>query len=75
MDEVDHANELADAFREHQLRLVSLMSAPEQDPSNLNPYCCDCGVEIEEGRLKLLKKRCLHCQALFERRNKLFGSY
>ena len=71
-DEVDRANNIAQAITDEAVELVRRAAAPEQDPNNLDPYCCDCGEEIEEGRLKLLKKRCFGCQTKYERKQQLY---
>lgn len=72
-DPIDQANEVAQNHTDDAIAAVRRAGAPEQDPNDLDPYCCDCGSEIEEGRLALLKKRCFACQTIHEKKEKMRG--
>ena len=69
-DILDQASEVAQQATDDAVARYRRLAAPEQDPDDIDPYCCDCGGEIEPGRLELLKKRCFQCQTLFENRRK-----
>lgn len=47
--------------------------APEQNPDDVDPYCVDCGEEIETGRLAMFKCRCFACQSLKEKKEKMYA--
>jgi len=72
-DPIDHANDTAQFFTDEAVEAVRRRSAPEQDPNNLDPCCCDCGEDIEPGRLAMYKKRCITCQTRFEMKEKMNG--
>jgi len=72
-DELERASNIALAHDEESIAAVRRLAAPEQDPSNIDPDCVDCGEEIEEGRLELLYCRCFRCQTLKERKDKTYA--
>jgi RNA polymerase-binding transcription factor DksA len=69
-DQIDHANHLADLATQEAVAKWRKLAAPEQDPDNIDPDCADCGLPIEEGRLALLRCRCISCQSIKEKKDK-----
>lgn len=69
-DEIDRANHLAELATQDSVAHYRRLAAPEQDPDNIDPECVDCGEEIEEARLLMLKKRCFSCQSAKEIRER-----
>jgi RNA polymerase-binding transcription factor DksA len=69
-DEIDRANHLAELATQDSVAHYRRLAAPEQDPDNLDPYCADCGDEIEDARLLMFRMRCFGCQSAKEKREK-----
>ena len=74
-DQIDQANDIAQAHNDEAIDAVRRAAAPEQDPNNLDPECCDCGELIEPARLNLYKKRCLSCQKIKENKDRMYARY
>lgn len=72
-DVLDQATEVAQQATDDAIAHYRRLAEPEQDPNNIDPDCCDCGEPIEDGRLALLKKRCLSCQNKYENRRRLYA--
>jgi len=74
-DLIDRANYIAEAATQEAVDHVRRLAAPEQDPDDLDPDCVDCGNPIEEVRLQMLKCRCVSCQTIKEKKEKMYGRY
>lgn len=72
-DQIDRANDIAQSHNDEAVEAARRAAAPEQNPDDIDPYCCDCGEEIEAARLQMLKKRCFSCQTIFEKRSSLYA--
>lgn len=68
MDDIDKANDLAEALRDSRIMGI------QRDLSRVNtdPNCIECDEEIEAERREKLPsaRRCISCQTEFERRMK-----
>lgn len=73
-DEADRANVIETIFQESALRDAQRRAAPETHPDFDGEHCVDCGENIPQARLKLLKVRCVDCQSVRERYLKMFAS-
>lgn len=73
-DPNEAASELEEAERSAAITNLRSRVRPEQvQDANGNwktEDCIDCGEPIGEGRLKLGKIRCIHCQTLLERQQR-----
>lgn len=75
-DPLDQAAEAAQARLDEHIRHVRERTAPERRPDGngqYDPYCEDCGLEIEPARQRSGRCRCFHCQSLLEKRIKTYG--
>ena len=72
-DIADQAEAQEAVFREAALAAAAAATAPRFHPDFDGENCMDCGSPIEEGRLKLQKLNCVHCQSNKEKRQKHFG--
>jgi RNA polymerase-binding transcription factor DksA len=72
-DEGDIASALELGFIAHALEMHKAKVAPETHPNFDGETCVDCGDDIPEVRLTMGKVRCVHCQELLEKKNKLRG--
>ena len=72
-DSFDQASEVEQAFRD---AAISAARAAERKPKDFDgENCYDCGLEIPLARLSLGKFRCVQCQALLEKAQKLNGKH
>lgn len=69
-DPVDEAAELAASIADGAIAAARRANAPESHPDFDGESCIDCGDTIPDGRLKLGKIRCIHCQQVLEHRQK-----
>lgn len=73
-DDIDKANELAQRMNDHSVALARAQAAPEQvqNPDGSWPVteCDECGADIELGRVRLGKIRCITCQEMLEKRRR-----
>lgn len=72
-DIADQAEAQEEAFRQLAMRAIAEKTAPRFHPDFDGLHCMECGVEIEEGRLKLQKLNCVECQTAKEVNAKRFG--
>lgn len=72
-DPLDQANDVAQDFVDGRVEEYRRLAAPEQNPDNIDPDCSSCGEPIEEGRLALLKCRCLSCQVIWENKRRMYA--
>lgn len=76
-DPLDQATQHEENQRAISEKAVRARAAPEQvqnkDGSWPVTECIDCGSDIGEGRLELGKVRCIRCQELKDRKDKLYG--
>ena len=74
MDE--NALEMAEAHAEqvvaNRIRAISMAVDKKLDPDFDGKHCVDCLSEIDPRRLAIFKDRCVHCQAIIEKRDKMF---
>ncbi len=72
-DEGDIASALELGFIAHALEMHKAKVAPETHPDFDGESCIDCGDTIPELRLSMGRIRCVHCQEILEKKNKLRG--
>lgn len=72
-DELERASNITLEQEAEAIAAVRRLAAPEQDPNNIDPYCIDCGLDIEPQRLKHLRARCFCCQDRKEKHEKRFA--
>lgn len=72
-DEGDIASALELGFIAHALEMHKAKVAPERHPDFDGESCLDCGDEIPKARLVMGRIRCVHCQEILEKKNKLRG--
>lgn len=72
-DDLDHASDVEQAFREAALKAARAGEAIPKDFDGEN--CYDCALEVHPARLALGKFRCIECQTLKEKADKLTRSY
>lgn len=73
-DIADQAADQEEAFRVMALKTITKANGPEFHPDFDGEHCISCGNQIEEGRLKLQKIKCVECQAAMEKLNKMRGA-
>ena len=72
-DEGDIASALEFDFIASALEKHKAKTTPEKHPDFNGKNCIDCGDEIPEERLKMGKIRCVYCQEILEKKEKLKG--
>lgn len=76
-DPLDQASENELASTEMYVAQARERNKPEQvkneDGTWPETECIDCGVEIPKGRLELGKVRCIDCQEIIEKRQRMIG--
>lgn len=72
-DEGDIASALELGFIAHALEMHKAKVAPETHPDFDGESCLDCGDDIPQARLVMGRIRCVHCQEILEKKNKLRG--
>lgn len=70
-DPLDMASRHEEAFTALALKAAAKNLERETHPDFDGQHCMECGNEIEDGRLKLHKIRCIECQRAIEQLNKL----
>jgi RNA polymerase-binding transcription factor DksA len=71
-DIADQAQDQIEAFNEQSVeRARRKAQQPEADPDFNNENCLDCGIDIPKARLALGRIRCVECQTLLERAEKM----
>ncbi|HDR9103584.1 TraR/DksA C4-type zinc finger protein [Paraburkholderia sp. A3RO-2L] len=70
-DPIDEAAALAATLTEGAIAAARRANAPETHPDFDGETCIDCGDDIPKERLALGKIRCVHCQTIKERRQKM----
>lgn len=69
-DSLDHASDIEIAFRE---KAIEAICRPERLPMDWNGKdCYDCDGDIAPARFALGKFRCVGCQEIFEKNNKMY---
>jgi hypothetical protein len=71
-DFLDQAEETVQAFTDESVAKVRKALEPETHPDFDGESCVDCGETIIAGRLALGKVRCVYCQAILEKKSRLF---
>lgn len=72
-DEGDIASALEMGFIAQALEAHKSKVAPESHPDFDGETCIDCGDDIPEVRLAMGRIRCVYCQELLEKKNKMRG--
>ena len=70
-DENDRASALEAAFNENAIQVVRQKAAPETHPDFDGKHCVECGEGIPQVRLTNGRVRCVVCQNILEKRQKL----
>lgn len=72
-DTIDDAQAYNELHQEVSLKNQALKNLPETHPDFDGEHCVEahCGVRIPNGRLALRKVRCVDCQELLEKRQRL----
>lgn len=72
-DEGDIASALELGFIAQALERHKEKVAPEKHPDFDGTHCVDCDIEIPQLRLTMGKVRCVDCQEILEKKNKMRG--
>lgn len=72
-DDGDIASALEMGFVAHALERHKEKLAPESHPDFDGEHCVDCDIVLPVLRLEMGKVRCVDCQTLLEKNNKLHG--
>ncbi len=72
-DEGDIASSLEMSFIAQALEAHKAKVAPETHPDFDGETCIECGDDIPEARLAMGRIRCVYCQEILEKKNKLRG--
>ena len=76
-DPLDQATDVAQEMVDREVALIRSHVGPERKPGadgQYDPYCEDCGLELEPARRDAGRCRCIRCQSVLERRAKGYGA-
>jgi RNA polymerase-binding transcription factor DksA len=72
-DVLDQASQTSELFIEAGIAASVDACAPETHPDFDGKTCVECGDDIPDGRLALMRVRCVRCQERVERRARSFS--
>ncbi len=72
-DEGDIASAIEMGFLAKALEAHKAKVAPEKHPDFDGVTCLDCGDDIPQVRLSMGRMRCVYCQEILEKKNKMRG--
>lgn len=72
-DEADLASAFEMGYINNALENHKKKVSPESHPDFDGKSCIDCDSEIPKGRLKMFRIRCVTCQEILEKKNRVYA--